>query len=592
MGRAPVTWATDPVETAASYERVSRQVQAIYGRGLRRTERSVDDMAQDLGLTLPAELRFRDGVDEDAGGARWDLPQLERVVELARAGRFKTLLVPTTDRWTRDTPKGLAFTRQVRDYGVRVVWGDLPDVPDPGDGNPYATHWRQKMESEAFMDAEFERARIRWRTMHGRRDKADEGRVPGSGRPPYGFRYVRDETPKHAVCGLEVYEPEARVVRELYARALVGSLATLLVWLQAEAIPPPGATLTFRKAWYTASAGRHWEGHSVHRILTDRVYTGTYTWGGREFPVTPIVTTDTFELVAEAMAARRGRRGAARIKAEDDPYLFRGRLECGPCTEREGRAVIFQTKIANQANNRYYVCSRSLSEADRGSLRAPVGRERCSVPRVRADLIEAQAWAALVEVLSDPDRLRAELEAARERRRLDDRGRDDRRRAVEGEIASCERRLRVHVKRLTELEAEGDDMAKEEAAIHTAERDDAKALLVRLRRELREVEAAPGAGLSSAEVDELQRLAGDVQLVAEHATAADRRRIIGLANLRAVVGSDGEQVMVQTRPQRTVAIRWSGTVQVSVAQTSDSNCLPCFLKYDLQVLSPRLAFVA
>jgi hypothetical protein len=135
-------------------------------------------------------------------------------------------------------------------------------------------------------------------------------------------------------------------------------------------------------------------------------------------------------------------------------------------------------------------------------------------------------------------------------------------------------------------------MAKEEAAVHTAERDDAKALLVRLRRELREVEAAPGAGLSAAEVDELQRLAADVQLVAEHATAADRRRIIGLVNLRAVVGLDGEQVLIQTRPPRAVAMRWSGVVQVSLAQSNDSDCAPCLLKYDLQVLSPALAFVA
>jgi site-specific DNA recombinase len=584
-----MTWSTDPAQTAASYERVSRQVQALYGRGLRRTERNVDEMAQDLGLLLPDELRFRDGVDEDASGARWDLPQLERVMELARAGRFKTLLVSTTDRWTRDTPKGLAFTRQVRDYGVRVVWGDLPDVPDPGDGNPYAAHWRQKMESDAFMDSEFERARIRWRTMNGRRDKADEGRIPGTGRPPYAFRYVRDDTPKHAVCGLEVYEPEATIVRQLYQRAMTDSVADLLLWLQAEAIPPPGASLRFRKAWYTASAGRHWEGHSVHRILSDRVYAGTYTWGGRTFPVTPIVSPEMFERVVGARAARRRRRGAARRGAVDDPYVFRGRLTCGPCSEREGQPVVFQTRVTNAARNRYYVCPRHMTEADRGSMRAPTGRERCPVPVVRADLIEEQAWAALVQVLADGDRLRAELEAARERRRRDDQGRDDRRRAVEGEIASCERRLRVHVKRLAELEADGDDESQEEAAIHMAERDDAKALLVRLRRELREVETAPGAGLSAAEVDELQRLSADVAEVADYATPTDRRRIIGLVDLRAVVGSDGEQVQIQTRPRRYLPMRWSGAVRVSL---TDSNCEPCFLKYDMQLLSPMLAFVA
>lgn len=583
-------WATDPLETAASYERVSKQVQALYGRGLRRTERSVDEMARDLGLTLPAELRFRDGVDEDASGARWDLPQLERVIELARAGRFKTLLVPTTDRWTRDTPKGLAFTRQVRDYGVRVVWGDLPDVPDPGDGNPYAAHWRQKMESEAFMDAEFERARIRWRTMHGRRDKADEGRVPGTGRPPYGFRYVRDDTPKHAVCGLEIYEPEAKVVREMYRRARTDSSAAILLWLQAERILPPGATLTFRKAMYTASAGVHWQGHSVHRILRDHAYAGTYTWGGRTFSVPPIVSQEVFDRVTEARAARRGHRGPARHTAESDPYLFRGRLSCGYCTQRKGQPVVLQTRIANERQNRYYVCPGHLTEGDRASIRAPQGRDRCPTPVVRADLVEEQAWTALVAALSDDARLRTELEAARERRRLDDQGRDDRRRALEGEIASCERRLRVHVKRLAELEAEGDDMANEEATIHMSERDGAKALLVRLRRELKDVESAPGAGLSEVEVNELARLAEDVRLVGEQATVSERRRIVALVNLRAVIGEDGEQIQIQSRPERSVGMRWTGAIEI--ASSRDSDCATSLLKYDLQLLSSSLRFAA
>jgi hypothetical protein len=208
---------------------------------------------------------------------------------------------------------------------------------------------------------------------------------------------------------------------------------------------------------------------------------------------------------------------------------------------------------------------------------------------IRGDLVETRAWAALVEVLGDPVRLRKNLEAARERRRLDDQGRNDRRRAVEGEIVSCERRLRVHVKRLAELEAEGTEEASEEAAIHTAERDDAKALLVRLRRELKEVESLPGAGISAAEADELERLAATVQRVGERASLVERRQLIGLVNLRAVVGLDGEQVQIQSRPPRTVAMRWSGAVQILAA---DSDCGSCFLKYDLQLLCPSLAFAA
>jgi site-specific DNA recombinase len=583
-----VTWPTDPAETAASYERVSRQVQALYGHGLKRQGRGIDDMARDLGVVLPTDLRFRDGVDDNASGAAWDLPELDRCVALARAGRYKTLLIPASDRWARDTPKGIWMTRQVRAYGVRVVWGDIPDVPDADDGNPYPAYWRQKMELEAFQEAELERQKIRWRTMTGRRDKAAAGHVVGQGAAPYGYRYVRDDTPKHHVCGLVIHEPEADVVRQLYSRALTSAVGDLLEWLHAEQIPPPGAARTFRRARYTTAAGARWGDDAVYRILTSRLYIGVYTFHERSLAVPAIVSEDLYTRVADALVSRRSHRGAARKGTRDDEFLFRGRLVCEPCSIREGTNVVLHAKRASRLGDRYYLCP----------FRFPVGHRarfddapHCELPSIRAELLEQRAWSELIAALSDPEQVRKGLAEARERRRQDDRGRADQEHAVEASIAQQERRLAVHVRRIAELEADGTPEADEERPIHETSREEIKELLVRLRRDLREIKAAPGAGISEDESAEIERLASMVRRVGAEAKPTERRPLIEILNLRARLGGEGERTVVQLKPQREVSIAWSGAI--TLGQTGSSNSAVSFLKFRMQVLpSGRLFFIA
>lgn len=574
-----VAWPSDPAGTAASYERVSRHEQSLYGYGLKRTTRTVDEIARELGVHLPDELRFRDGVDSDASGARRDLEGLERVMDLARRGRYKTLIVSASDRWTRDTPKGLAFTQQVRSYGVNVVWGDLPNMPAADADDPHAYHWRQKIETEAFMDAEYERAKIRWRTMNGRRDKAAGGRVVGNGAPPYGYEYVRDSSPKRLVCGLQPVDAEADVVRELYQRALRSSLGQLLLWLQAEGVLPPGGRRTYKQGKVTA-----WTGHTLYDILTNRLYVGEWAYKGQALEVPCIVSAELQEDVRAAFASRQGRRGAARLHTDDDEFLFRGRLTCGPCTEREGRPVLFQSKRANSKGERYYVCPRHWHHQ---SIRAPkVDSVPCDLPTIRAEVLEQQVWDAIIGACLDPARLQAELADARTRRRRDDAGREDRKAAISTSINRQERLLAVHVNRLAVLEAEATPEAREEIPIHVEARDTARRLLVGLRRELKAVEESPGPGISEAESAAIERLAADIRLAGEVATASQRRSAIVLLNLRAIVGQQGEPIVIQSKSKRTVQMLWTGALPIQASSDSDVS----FLNYTLELLHTRLVF--
>jgi hypothetical protein len=164
-------------------------------------------------------------------------------------------------------------------------------------------------------------------------------------------------------------------------------------------------------------------------------------------------------------------------------------------------------------------------------------------------------------------------------------------RAIEVSLAQQERRLAVHVKRIAELDAEGTEEAGEERPIHVSSRDEIKQLLVSLRRELRDVKAAPGAGISEDEAAEIVRLAGMVEEFGTDAPPAMRRQLIGILNLRARLGGDGDQVVVQIKPKREVTVAWSGAI--ALGQTDSSNSAGSFLKFRMQLLpSGRLLFVA
>jgi hypothetical protein len=499
------------------------------------------------------------------------------------------LIVPSTDRWTRETHKGIGFAELVRSYGVRVVWGDIPQMASSADpDDPYPAYWRQRMELDAFQEAQLERNKIRWRTMNGRRDKAAAGHVVGQGAAPYGYRYVRDDTPKHRICDLEVFEPEAVIVRQLYARAVTSAVGDLLVWLHSEHIAPPGAARTFRKPRYTPNAGAQWGDDAVYRILTSRLYIGTYTYHGHTRLIDPIVTEDAFDRVAEALARRRSRRGAARKGTRADEFLFRGRLVCEPCSTREGADVVLHAKRASRLGDRYYLCPFRFPPSHRPRFD---DNPRCELPTIRAEVLEARAWSEIIAALSDPERLRADLLDARERRRLGDVGREDHERALEASIAQQERRLGVHVKRISELDAEGTPESDEERPIHVASRDEIKYLLVGLRRELREVQTAPGDGVSADEATEIERLARMVAEVGERATPEQQRHLVELLGLQARVGGDGEQVVVQLKPQRATTIAWSG--KINLGQSDGSNSAVSFLKFRMQLLpSGRLVFTA
>ena len=86
------------MERAAIYARVSGDDRGRDGRNLQGKIEMGREYSQEKGYSVVAELAED---DRGANGARIDLPQLNKIREMAQAGQFDVLIVREMDRLSR-----------------------------------------------------------------------------------------------------------------------------------------------------------------------------------------------------------------------------------------------------------------------------------------------------------------------------------------------------------------------------------------------------------------------------------------------------------------------------------------------------------
>ena len=147
--------------------------------------------------------------DRGASGADLQLPQLIRVRDMARTGAFDLLVVREIDRLSRSLAKQLFVEEELRRHGVSIeyVLGEYADTPE---GN--------LMKNLRASIAEFERLKISERMVRGRELSAKSGSVMVYARPPFGYAMIEHDGKR----ALEIYEPQARVVRLIFDWYTVG----------------------------------------------------------------------------------------------------------------------------------------------------------------------------------------------------------------------------------------------------------------------------------------------------------------------------------------------------------------------------------
>jgi len=189
-------------------------------------------------------------------------PQLMKLLDDARHGKFDVLIVTEFSRLSRRMSEQAVIISIVEDMGVRVE-SCTEHFDDSALG--------QFMRAAAAFSSESEREKIFWRTQRGSKDRASVA-LSGGGKATYGYRYVDGEKYKRAR-----YEPNETIIW-VDENGTAWSEASVVRFIFAElkngiSIRQVRLTLTRLKV-PTRKGGYVWADSTVHYIATREAYTG------------------------------------------------------------------------------------------------------------------------------------------------------------------------------------------------------------------------------------------------------------------------------------------------------------------------------
>jgi site-specific DNA recombinase len=374
------------VVKVAIYARVSSEAQAARGTIGSQLEVLVSRTAAE-GHEVVATY-----TDDGYSGARLDRPGLDALRDAAEAAAFEAVWCLSPDRLARSFAYQVLILDELARFGVAVVFTDSPPI----DNDPQA---RLLIQIQGVV-SEYEKAKMAERYRRGKLYRMRAGEAI-FWKVAYGYRRIaRSEAgPAH----LEVYGPEADVVRRIFAEYLEGiSLRQIARHLYEDGV-------------VTATGKALWRPSTIAQLLHNRAYAGTAVWYRHddvarpgqsrprrrlrpqedwvEVPVPPIISE---ELFAAAQAITRDNSIFSPRNSTPGLWLLRGLVVCGACGVR---AHVHQSRSANGHTNRYYDC------ANHDPFRAGGPERRCRERQVRADELDAFVYDQVRQVLLRPELL-------------------------------------------------------------------------------------------------------------------------------------------------------------------------------------------
>jgi site-specific DNA recombinase len=361
--------------------------------------------AQSLGFTSWRVTR-----EVYSGAELYDRPLLSRDRADLNAGNFQALIAYSTDRLSRDPIHLAILAEDCQRHGIHLIF-----VSEPLDSSPegqliqYIKGYSNKMERE----------KIRERQLRGKRQRALNGRIHNHSPELYGYR--RDSATGKRV----IYEPEAAIVRDIYAtivRERVGP-TTVAHRLNEQGVSPASAG---KMTYPDPDRQPKWGHTQVSRLVRHPAYKGeTYAWMFRrpanaqerlspeydkerrkllrpesewirlpDDVTPPIVSPELWRQAQDVFAERH----SEATRNERHPHLLRGFVFCATC----GLRMYSDTENSGTHKRAIYRCS----------SRTRVGKP-CGGSSVVADKLEAWVWEHVSNVLRHPEVIAAELERRR-----------------------------------------------------------------------------------------------------------------------------------------------------------------------------------
>ena len=335
--------------------------------------------------------------DDGHSGARLDRPGLDQMRDAAEAGLFEVVWCLSPDRLARSYAYQVLILDELARLGVRVRFTDAPGLDEH---DPQAKLLTQVQ----GVIAEYERAKIAERYRRGKLFRARAGEVI-SWKAPYGYRRIPrgPDGPAH----LEIFEPEAAVVRRIFAERATGTtIRQICRQLNADTVPTPTGS---RAVWGTST---------LDRLLRNEAYIGHIYFNrteavpdrrpGHHSRQVPRPRDDWIAISCPAIIADETFQAAAKVstdntkwsprRTEPGAWLLRGLVKCGPCGVGTS---CHKMRGRNGTWHRYYYCH------NHDPLRAGGQDRRCPERNIRADALDEFVFGQVRAALLDPGLLLA-----------------------------------------------------------------------------------------------------------------------------------------------------------------------------------------
>ena len=375
---------------AVTYARVSGDDRGKEGRNLTGQLEMCREYALQQGWIVIAELAED---DRGASGAAFELPQLDKVREMARNKEFDVLVVREIDRLSRKLAKQLVVEEELSRMGVQIAYV-LADYDNSPEGR-LSKHIRATI-------AEYEREKIMERMVRGRLLKVRAGHVLVHSTPPYGYEVAKNGEGK---ASLVIIEDEAKIVRLIFdwyvngyngKRVTMASIAKKLTEMgvptRHDTMPNSGGTK--KRGWAV------WGRSFVGKILKTEVYIGKWYYRKTDHDKEDWLPIEVPPLISEEIwhqVRKIGERNKALARASRKfQYLLTGHIRCGLCGSRmHGHPGAWASKNA-KGYNFYYRCT---------GYDGTIANVKCSLPQFRLDGVDGAVWQWVTDFLTNPELL-------------------------------------------------------------------------------------------------------------------------------------------------------------------------------------------
>ncbi|WP_433943412.1 recombinase family protein [Paenibacillus sp. SN-8-1] len=334
-------------------------------------------------------------------------PEGSRLLEDAKAGKFKTVLIYNMKRLGRKARVTLDAIYQLEEYGVTIK-----SMTEPFDTS---TPMGRFVITLLAGQAEFDRDTLLETFWHGANRVARLGQWLG-GIVPYGYQVIEKflQINEDPLPGKEDLS-EAGVIRLMYHLVGDEEWSTIKVadYFNSLKIPPSYVKdgRKIKKGKRKENTAGVWTPGRIRNMIVNTTYKGLHIYGKRSKKVRELINREVPAIVSEelwhqAQQSLRDNQIEA-FRNQKRQYLLRGLIKCGCC------GLTYHGTAYNGRGNKltaYYVCGGKT--AYKGPLQG-----KCRSKNVPAIWLEEMVWDECVNFIHNPGDALMEINAGMEIRK-------------------------------------------------------------------------------------------------------------------------------------------------------------------------------